>query len=264
MTERTNAARHAVAADRFVVVLNETQDLVNIAGAVRAMTNMGLRRLRLVNPAEYDERRITGIAHNAGPVLERVEHHESLRSALQDSTYVVGTTARRRSARFVWQHPREAAPELWTMAASGGDVALVFGREDAGMTTEDLDRCDLLLNIPTDPAHRSLNLAQAVLLVCYEIWLAGPGSDRPLPRSKKKAPPATWEQRRLLFLETERALHALDFYKTRRPEALMRTVRAVARRAGLDGQEANFFRAIAIEIQKACGVREQFLAEGQD
>lgn len=252
--EDTREARQ-LAAERFVVVLNETQDLVNIGGAVRAMTNMGLRRLRLVRPADFDARRVQGIAHNAGPVLERIEHFDSLPAALADATHVVGTTARRRTARFVWQHPREAAPELWRLASAGGDVALVFGREDVGLDNEALDRCDRLLNIPTDPDHRSLNLAQAVLLVCYEVWLAGPGSERPLPRARKKQPPATWEQHQLLFEDAERSLHALDFFKTRQPSALMRTLRAVFRRAALDRQEANLLRAIAIEVQKRLGVR---------
>lgn len=244
-----------IAAERFIIVLNEPQDVVNVAATVRAMTNMGLRRLRLVQPAEFDPRRIQGIAHNAEAVLERVQHFETLRQALIDTTHVVGTTARRRTARFVWQHPREAAPELAALAAAGEDVALVFGREDTGLDNEALDRCDRLLNIPTDPDHRSLNLAQAVLLVCYELWIAGPGAERPLPRARKKKPPATWEQHQLLFEDTERALHALDFFKTRQPSALMRTIRAVARRAVLDRQEANLLRAIAIEVQKKLGVR---------
>ncbi len=242
-------------AERFIIVLNEPQDLVNVAATVRAMTNMGLRRLRLVRPAEFDAHRVQGIAHNAEPVLERVQHFDALADALADATHVVGTTARRRTARFVWQHPREAAPELMALTAGGADVALVFGREDVGLDNDALDRCDRLLNIPTDPDHRSLNLAQAALLVCYELWLAGPGAERPLPRARKKKPPATWEQHQLLFEDVERSLHAMDFFKTRQPSALMRTIRAVARRAQLDRQEANLLRAIAIEVQKRLGVR---------
>ncbi len=249
------ARSRARIADHVVVVLNEPQDIVNIAGAVRAMTNMGLRRLRLVRPADFDTWRIQGIAHNAGPVLERVEQFDDLAGALADATHVVGTTARRRTARFVWSHPREAAPELWRRVASGEDVALVFGREDVGLANEDLDLCDELLNIPTDPHHRSLNLAQAVLLVAYELWVAGPGAERPLPKPRKRAPAAGWELHGLLFEEIERTLGGIDFFKKRDPPALMRTLRAVLRRASLDESEAKLLRAIAIEVQKALGLR---------
>jgi TrmH family RNA methyltransferase len=236
--------------DDIVVVLNETQDLVNIAGAVRAMMNMGIRRLRLVRPVEYDAYRIAGIAHGSEPVLERVEFFDTLRDAIADASHVVGTSARRRTATFVWQHPRDAAPDILALAgAGGGPVALVFGREDKGLSNEDLDLCDRVLTVPTDPRHSSLNLAQAVLLVCYELWLAGPGAAAALPRARKSAPPAAAEEMLSLFEQVERALAAIDFFKTRNPDAIMRTVRAIARRARLDSREAGLLRAMAFEVQ---------------
>jgi TrmH family RNA methyltransferase len=240
---------------RFVIVLHEPQDVVNIAGCMRAMANMGLGRLRLVRPAEYDEYRIRGIAHNTAEILAGVALFDTLPDALADVTHVAGTTARRRRSRFVWQHPREAAPELAALAADG-DVALVFGREDVGLSNEDIDLCDRLLTIPTDPGHHSLNLAQAVLVVVYELRLAVLGEGGPLPRPRRSAPPATWAQHQMLFQETEAALDGLDFFKTREPPALMRTLRALARRARLDAREANLLRAIAIEVQKALGLRD--------
>lgn len=238
--------------DHIVVVLNETQDLVNIAGAVRAMMNMGLRRLRLVRPAEFDAYRIAGIAHGSEPVIERVEFFESLRQAVDDAVHVVGTTARRRTAAYVWQQPREAAPELLRIAAEERrPVAIVFGREDKGLANEDLDLCDRALTVPTDPEHWSLNLAQAVLIVCYELWMAGPGGEAPLPAHRKAAPRrADAAEMRRVFEATEEALHAIEFFKKRNPEAIMRSLRAIARRADLDSREAGLLRAIAIEVRK--------------
>lgn len=238
--------------DRFVVVLNQTQDVVNIATAVRAMMNMGLRRLRLVAPADYNAYRIAGIAHGSEDVLERAEFFDTLEAAVADVAYVVGTTARKRTQTFVWQHPREAAPELLTLAesrAAEGPVAIVFGREDRGLSNDELDRCDRLLVVPTDPGYSSLNLAQAVLLVCYELWLAA--TDRePLPRPKRDAPPAPRELLDALYADTDRALSTIEFYKDRQPEALMRTLRAVYRRAELSTREANLVRGIMIEVRK--------------
>lgn len=254
MTERDGTgggvADEAVA-DDIVVVLSEPQDLVNIAGAVRAMRNMGLDRLRLVRPAEYDAYRIAGIAHGSEPLLERIEFFDALPDAVGDAVHVVGTTARRRAAPHVWQHPREAAPEILDAAAGGvGPVALVFGREDKGLSNEELDACDRLVTIPTDPRHSSLNLAQAVLVLAYELFLARAGTEKPLPRPRRMAPPATAAETRQLFQDVEASLAAIDFFKSRKPDAILRSLRALARRADMDRREARLLRAIALEVRK--------------
>lgn len=244
-------------ADAFVVVLYRTQDLVNIAGAIRAMMNMGLRRLRLVSPAEFDDWRIKGIAHGAESVLERTELFDSLPDALADAVHVVGTTARRRTAAYVWQHPREAAPALLELAAAGrGPVALLFGPEDVGLTNDELDRCDRVLTVPADPRHSSLNLAQAVLIIGYELWLAAGAPEKPLPRPRRTAPPATSEELGLLFQDVEATLETVDFFKARNQAAVLRTLRALARRARLDSRESKLLRAIAIEVRKFLRRRE--------
>lgn len=246
-------AEGSLHAQRFVVVLNQTQDVVNIATAVRAMMNMGLRRLRLVAPADYNAHRIGGIAHGSEAVLERAEFFDTLEDALADTSYAVGTTARRRTASFVWQYPREAAAELIQTAedrAAQGPVAIVFGREDKGLSNEDLDRCDKLLVVPTDPSYSSLNLAQAVLLVTYELLLASQDRVPGLPLPKRLSDPATPRQISDLFIDSHDTLAAIDFFKKRKPEAIMRTVRAVFRRAELNAREATLFRAIMIEVRK--------------
>lgn len=237
--------------DDIVVVLNETQDLVNIAGTVRAMRNMGFQRLRLVRPAEFDAYRIAGIAHGSEDMVERIEFYDTLADAVADAVHVAGTTARRREASHIWRFPRQAAPGLVATAAeNGGLVALVFGREDKGLANEDLDLCDQLIHIPTDPAASSLNLAQAVLLVCYEIRLART-APAPLPRARRHAPAATARQLQETFGDIEQALAAIDFFKKRNPAAIMRTVRAIARRAGMNAREAKLVRAMAIEVRKS-------------
>jgi TrmH family RNA methyltransferase len=237
-------------ADRFTVVLVGTQDLVNIAGTVRAMANMGLARLRLVQPAEFDTVRIAGIAHGTEPLIERIEFYDSLWDAVTDASHVVGTTARRRTASYVWQNPREAAPELLAMPATAElPVALVFGREDAGLTNDELDLCDRLLVAPTNPHHSSLNLAQAVLLVGYELWMAAAGAS-PLPEPRRKTVPATPRDFQLLFEDARATLDAIEFFKSRNEEAILRTFRAIVRRAPVNHREAKLLRAILIEVRK--------------
>jgi TrmH family RNA methyltransferase len=237
--------------ERFVIVLNRTQDVVNIATTLRAMMNMGLTRLRLVAPDDFSAYRIAGIAHGAEPLIERIEFFDTLDGALADATLVVGTTARRRAASYLWAHPRDAAPALLAHDATADrPVAIVFGREDTGLLNDELDRCDRLLVIPTSALNSSLNLAQAVLLIGYELFLATE-LQTALPRPKKDAGPPTTIEKQALFEQLDAALRAIDFYKGKNPEAIMRTVRAVLRRADIDAREAALFRAMGIEVQKA-------------
>ena len=243
---------YAASLGRLLIILNQPQDLVNIAGTVRAMRNMGLERLRLVQPAEFDAWRIAGIAHGSESMIEQVEFFDTLDQAVADTAYVVGTTARRREAAYLWHQPREAAPEILAIGErADAPVAIVFGREDKGLSNEDLDLCDRLITVPTSPAASSLNLAQAVLLVCYELRMAAlAGRPTALPRGRRHAPRATVAQHQELFGDVERTLAEIDFFKQRNPAAILRTVRAVARRANLDAREAKLFRAMAIEVRK--------------
>jgi TrmH family RNA methyltransferase len=245
-------SRRELLAEQVVIVLVETQDRVNTAGTIRAMMNTGLRRLRLAAPAEWDEYRIEGIAHGSELVRDRVEFFDSMEAAVADAVEVVGTTARRRAMRHAWEHPRDGAAEILGLAAEGrGPVAVVFGREDTGLTNEQLDRCDRIWTVPTDPERPSLNLAQAALLVCYELWLAGPGGEKPLPRPRRDAPPATSAQLAEVFADIDRHLRAIDFYRGgKNPEAVLRTLRAIVRRAGVDEREANLLRAISARSRR--------------
>jgi TrmH family RNA methyltransferase len=242
-------------ADRFVVVLNRTQDVVNIATSLRAMMNMGLTRLRLVKPDEFSAYRIGGIAHGSEPMVERIEFFDTLADAVADAALVVGTTARRRAATYLWSHPREAAPQLLQYAARPEQpVAIVFGREDTGLLNDELARCDRLIVVPTSASHSSLNLSQAVLLIGYELHLAAAEEVRPLPKPKREAGPSTALQREAIFEQVDAALAAIDFYKGKNPEAIMRSVRAMVRRADVNAREAALLRAMAIEVQKALGL----------
>ncbi len=244
----------ADALDGIVVVLWETQNYVNTAGTVRAMKNFGLRRLRLVAPAEWDPWRIEGIAHDTGDVIAATEIFAALPEALADCSFVVGMTARQRRAKHAMERPREIAPELLRRAAeaqsgSAGPVALLFGREDHGLSNQALDLCQRTVTIPTNPEHSSLNLAQAVLLMAYELRMAA-GEAPAFRPPRRGAPPATVEELETLFGDVERALWAVDFFKSRQTETVMRTLRAVAQRSDLDARETVFLRAVALEIAK--------------
>lgn len=229
-----------------ILVLVGAQDIVNIAGAVRLACNFGIRQMRLVQPAVFDPWRIEGIAHNTADFVSRITLHDDLADAIQDCVFVTAMTARARSAKRTVVGPREAAAELVARSPQGA-VALVAGREDRGLSNEELDRCHTLVTIPTNPDHRSLNLAQAVGILCYEVSLARAEGGLPLQPTRRETPAAPSARLELLFRDWERGLWAIEFFKTRQPEAVMRSVREVFFRARLDWREASLFRAMQLE-----------------
>jgi TrmH family RNA methyltransferase len=240
--------------DRVHVVLDEPQDLVNIAAVIRLMKNMGLSRLRVVNPAEWDAWRITGIAHRTDDLVEATEHFESLDDALADCVLVVGTSARARTAHRNYGYAREWAGRL-ASAARNGKVALVFGREDRGLSNEALDRCDGVAVIPTFGDYSSLNMAQAAMILAYEISLSARGDLPPLPRGKRMMGPATRDRLETMFHALEGGLDRVEFFRARKAESVMRTFRTLFARAELDQHEAGLVQAFGFEVQKYFGKR---------
>lgn len=233
--------------DRIVVVLDQPQNVINIAGVMRAMLNMGLSRLRLVEPAEFDPYRIEGIAHRSAPLIEATEIVDSLEAALADCVFVVGTSARPRTANRNYVRPRPLAPEMLDRSR-GGPVALVFGREDRGLSNEALDLCHRVAVIPTDAEYSSLNLAQAFLVIAYELHLAS-GVGEPLPEGRRATRPATLEELERMYGALRGGLSRIKFFKgTRKPDSVIRTLRTILGRAELDRRESKLIQAIGFEV----------------
>lgn len=234
--------------DRIVVVLDHPKDVVNIAGVMRAMMNMGLSRLRLVQPDEFDPWRIEGIAHRSGPLIESTTIVGTLAEAVEDCVFVVGTTARARTANRNYVRPRPVCAEMLERAAEG-PVALVFGREDRGLTNEGLDRCQRIAIIPTDTEYSSLNLAQAFLVFAYELHLTAVEGGEALPEGRRADRPATLGELEGMYDALQNGLGRIDFYKgTRRADAVIRTLRTILSRADLDRRESKLVQAIGFEI----------------
>ena len=235
--------------DRVVVVLDHPQNVVNIAAVIRAMKNMGVRRLRLVSPAEFDPYRIEGIAHRSDDVVEAAEIFGTLEEALSDCVRIIGASARSRTAVRNYVRPGKAAESLLD-AAPDGTVALVFGREDRGLDNDALDLCHAIAVIPTDPRYSSLNLAQAVMVLLYEVFLASDEGNRPLPRRGRRANgPATREHLEHMYGALEQGLERIDFFKARKSQAVLTTLRTIFARADLDIRESRLVAAIGFEIR---------------
>ena len=248
--------------DRIRIVLFETQDLVNVAAVVRAMKNMGLTDLRVVNGVPLDAWRIQGIAHDTGDVLERAREHATLDEAIGDCVLVAAFTARHRAARWAIATPREVTDRLLD-ATEDGPVALLFGREDRGLPNEALDRAQVHVTIPTT-GYASLNLAQAVMVALYELHITAGDATRARKPPRKDAPPPEAAELERFHADTEAALRAIDFFKTRYPEHVLRAIRSLTARADPNARELSLMRAIAIEVVKNLDrVKKRMSGEGE-
>lgn len=230
------------------LVLIAPQNIVNIASAVRICRNFGITSMRVVAPeVEIDAYRIEGVAHNTAEFISRIEVFDTLQPALADCVQAMVLTGRERAAKRRVIRPREAASELLEWGQSG-PVAIVAGREDHGLTNEELDSCHTLVTISTDPTYTSLNLAQAIAVMCYEVWTAAGGDRVPFKKPRRSARPATLDEHELMFNDWVRTLSAIEFFKTRQYDNVVRSLRETFFRAGLDHREAKLFRAMGIEV----------------
>src|SRR5690606_11818197 len=181
----------------------------NIGASARAMKTMGLSDLRLVRPARHPSAEATAMASGADDMLAQTPVYERLDEALSGCGLVLGTSARQRSLRWPELTPREGARAL-VEAAAEGPVALLFGREQSGLTNEELDLCKALVTIPADEAYSSLNLAAAVQVLSYELRLAaleaGAPPDRQVRSPAPEDRPATTEMLEGFFGHLEQTL----------------------------------------------------------
>ena len=169
--------KHDLKNVRFVLV--EPQVPGNVGASARAMKNMGLSRLVLVKPWFYNHPQARYMAHGSEDILERAEIFNTLEEAVGESVLVVGTTRRKRH-NIPFMNPKEAAIEILE-SAQNGEVSILFGREDKGLTNEELKWCQMLITIPSSQTQPSLNLSQAVVVIAYELFsTVSPGSSSPL------------------------------------------------------------------------------------
>jgi tRNA/rRNA methyltransferase len=204
--------------DNIIVVLVGTLYSGNVGSACRAMANMGIKRLRLAMPRITDDwTEGHRFAVHAGDILESREEFPDFESAVADCTAVIGTTARHGLYRQHVQAPRDLASEILGIA-SAGPVAIVFGREDKGLLNEEVAQCSHLMRIPVDEGYSSLNLAQAVLIVCYELFSSTgryvPPHEKsaPAPQSLKMKLDAHWESmlKDIGFMNEKQSLHMMQ------------------------------------------------------
>jgi len=234
-------------ANRIRIVLVETSHPGNIGAAARAMKTMCLSRLVLVNPAEFPHADASARASGAVDVLEQAEVVATLDEALAGCALVAGTSARHRGIGPPELQPRECLTRVYAAAASDQETALLFGRERIGLTNEELDRCHVLVNIPSNPDYGSLNLASAVQVLGYEYMLARGTA----PAAKDEdSTPATAEEMERLYEHIESAALETGFLDPANPKHLMRRIRRLFNRAQPDQNEVHILRGLLSALQK--------------
>src|SRR5919199_164424 len=236
--------------ERVNVVLVEPTDVVNIGGVVRVMANTGFSRLRLVKPIEFEPWDVIGVAHYTQHIVDNAPIHESLTDAIGDAHFVLALTGKHQSARRNLLPMDAALDQVAAAAQAGQTVALLLGPEDTGLTNAMLDVAHALTTIPTNPAYPSLNLAQATLLVLYQLFLASGGDKQRFRPPARKSHPADAALLEDLFADLERALWAIEFLKYHSPVSTLRSLRVALTRARLDQREASLLRAIFIEVRR--------------
>jgi TrmH family RNA methyltransferase len=236
--------------ERVAVVLVEPTDAVNIGGVIRVMANTGFLHLRLVRPVTFDPWHVVGVAHYTQHIIQSTRQFDSLSEAVGDRQLVIGLSGRHHRAARNALPLREAISTLEHAAQAGQEVAIVLGREDRGLSNTMLDACHYVTTIPTNPGYPSLNLAQATLLVLYQLFQRAEGEEQTFRPPRKKAPPAPSSLLDDLFADIERALDAIEFLKLRSRPHVMRSLRVALFRARLDAREAALMRAMAIEVRK--------------
>lgn len=246
--------------DRIRIVMIETSHPGNIGAAARAMKTMGLSDLRLVSPKEFPCAEATARASGAAEILENAQVCDSVGEALADAELVIGTSARQR--RIPW--PSVTARQLAEKVAGEDNikVAILFGREDRGLTNEELQRCHLHVSIPANSEYGVLNVASAVQLIAYELRMAivGDEIERPDARSRRHTmvlPELVWDEPPASSEDVERMLEHLQrvsiragFLNPDNPAQVVTRLRRLFMRARPDKMEVSILRGVLSGVEK--------------
>ena len=232
---------------RVAIVLVEPQSPGNIGMVCRAMKNMGITELRLVNPCVHDHPEAHKFAVSARDVLERATIFPSLADALADSPLSIGTTRRHGKYRPEIISPEQVARKILP-GLGQHRAAFVFGREDNGLTTDELSLCRWHATIPSATEYGSLNLAQSVLVFCYELFKSAMETSITSGRGI-----ATVEQIEELYRHMENSLLRIGYLNPQNPAHIMRAFRRMFARAELDSREVALLRGMMSQIDWATG-----------
>jgi tRNA (cytidine32/uridine32-2'-O)-methyltransferase len=238
--------------DRVRIVLVETSHPGNIGAAARAMKNMGLGRLVLVKPKSWPAMEALSMAASALDVLDGAVVVDTMEEAIADCQLVIGTSARIRHMPIQMLDPQACGEKVVSLMQEQ-EVALVFGREISGLSNRELHLCHFHVHIPINPDYPSLNLAAAVMVICYELrkaWLAADPEARASGSGDWDQQAATARELDLYLAHLEAVLVQIEFLDPENPRQLMRRLRRLFQRIQPDRMELNILRGMLTAIEK--------------
>ncbi|NTU42333.1 MAG: RNA methyltransferase [Nitrospirales bacterium] len=231
-------------------ILIDTLESGNIGAAARAMKNLGFSRLELVSPRNFPSDEAGWFAHGAEDILASAKVYRKLETALQEKTVIIGTTRRSGKRRGSVQPIREAAQEI-RRCAENNTVAILFGREDRGLTNEEAAACSFMITIPSAPEHPSFNLAQAVLIIAYELS----SSDYPIAFPPQIISHGEFSQ---LFERLRRIIKSAGYEAKGirdSEDEIMSDLRRIISRAGITEREARMLHGVISQMEE--GLKRQ-------
>ena len=233
--------------ERTRIVLVNTSHPGNIGSAARAMKTMGLSELYLVAPEQFPHPKAEEMASGAQDILEQAVIVETLEQAVADCTLVVGTSARSRRVPWPMISPRTLALKIRDEAPNS-QSAIIFGREQSGLSNEELQQCHWHVQIPANPVYSSLNIAMAVQVMAYELRVASLDSEVTLDEWDYRL--ANADEMEKYFNHLQEVLVQVDFLKMNAPRKLMTRLRRLYLRTRPDVMEMNILRGMLTAVQE--------------
>ncbi len=229
--------------ENVTIVLNRPKYAGNVGFAARSARNMGIDKIFVVGGRELDVEEMKQVStHVAAGIIDGIRYCNTLEEAVAGFTYVVGTTSRLGSARGPVVSPREMAAHLVELSQEN-EIALLFGPEDTGLSNDALRLCHMLVTIPTSE-FKSLNLSHAIMIICYEIFVA-----RTEPSDRSHAPKlATVKETEAMYDQMKRLLAKIGFLNPQNPEYWMLHIRRFLSRTTLLAREVKIIRGICRQL----------------
>lgn len=235
-----------ILAQQIKIVLCNTSHNGNIGSTARAMKTMGIYDLTLVEPKITPDDHAIALASNAADIVINAKILDSLEEAIANSTLAIALTARRRENSQELQTPKQIMPEVINHLSQGNHVSFVFGTERTGLSISQLERCNRMVTIPGNPEYFSLNLAQAVQIICYELYSSF-NSD--ISHLKNASIPATLADNAGVLSHLDELLTQLNYYKHKNSERTLRRLQHIIYKAHLERHEIDLIRGIL----RGCG-----------
>ncbi len=225
------------------IILVETSHPGNIGAVARAMKNMTMTELCLVSPKLFPSADATSRASGADDILAKATVYSTLQEAISDCQLVIGASARCRTISWPEMTPRECAEKITTVGYHQ-KVGIIFGRENSGLKNHELDLCHFLLRIPCNIDYSSLNIAAAVQVVCYELFVSAGQQSPVIIGDRGKTPKATTLQMESFYTHLHETLTDIGFIHPDKSKSIMRRLRRIYNRVHLDVKELDILRGI--------------------